>query len=248
MGQEEIFRKELERLVQLGKAQDGHLSKEQIKTAFPGSGIAENKFSFIYEYLLQNKIVVEEFFDPEEAMSAEDKDFLAMFMEEIEALPAFTEDEKRQVVRSAMEDNEGARARLLEMLLPKVVEIARLYAGQGVYMEDLIGEGNVALAAAVSMVSCLEQEEELEGFIARMIMDAMEVLVSAETDEKDVDAKILEKVNLVAEAAEALYQDLRRKVTPQELSEETGFTVAEIEEAYKLSGNQIETILIEEEA
>lgn len=248
MGQEEIFRKELEQLVRLGKAQDGHLSKEQVQTAFPGSGIAENKFSFIYEYLLQNKIIVEEFFDPEEAMSAEDKDFLAMFMEEIEALPAFTEDEKRQVIRSAMEDDETARARLLELLLPKVVEIARLYAGQGVYMEDLIGEGNVALTAAVSMVSCLEQEEELEGFIARMIMDAMEVLVSAETDEKDVDAKILEKVNLVAEAAEALYQDLRRKVTPQELSKETEFTVAEIEEAYKLSGNQIETILMEEEA
>ena len=44
-------------------------------------------------------------------------------------------------------------------------------------MEDLIGEGNVALMSAVSMVSCVEKPEDAEGFFAGMIMDAMEVLV-----------------------------------------------------------------------
>lgn len=247
MGQEEIFRKELAELVRLGKSQGNQLSEQQVKEAFPGSGIDENKISFIYEYLTTNKIAVEEAFDPEEAMSGEDKDFLAMFMEELEALPAISEAEKEAVILSAMEDDADAQSRLLEVFLPKVVEIAKLYAGQGVLMEDLIGEGNVALAAAVSMAGCVEKPEDAEGFFAGMIMDAMEVLVSAEADEKEIDDKILEHVNRVALAAEELYRDLRRKVTPEELAEETDLTVAEIEEAYKLSGNQIDTLEINAE-
>lgn len=242
MGQEEIFRKELAELVRLGKSQGNQLSEEQVKEAFPNSGIDESKISFIYEYLMQNKIAVEEEFDPEEVMSTEDKDFLAMFMEELEALPKVTEEEKKAVILSAMEDDEASRSRLLEMFLPKVAEIAKLYAGQGVLMEDLIGEGNVALAAAVSMTSCVDKPEEAEGFFAGMIMDAMEVLVSAEADEKEIDDKILEQVNRVAAAAEELYKELRRKITPEELAEETDLTVGEIEEAFRLSGEQIDTI------
>ncbi len=45
-------------------------------------------------------------------------------------------------------------------------------------------------------------------------------------------------------AAEELYKDLRRKVTPEELAAETDLTVGEIEEAYRLSGEQIDTIEI----
>lgn len=242
MGQEEIFRKELAELVRLGKSQGNQLSKEQVKEAFPDSGIDESKIDFIYEYLKQNKIAVEEAFDPEEAMSAEDKDFLAMFMEELEALPKVSEEEKQKIILSAMSDDREAVNRLLEIFLPKVVEIAKLYAGQGVLMEDLIGEGNVALAAAASMTGCVDKPEEAEGFFAGMIMDAMEVLVSLEADEKEIDDKILEQVNRVAEAAEELYKELRRKVTPEELAAETDLTVGEIEEAFRLSGEQIDTI------
>lgn len=246
MGQEEIFRKELAELVRLGKRQGNQLSEEQVKEAFPNSGIDESKISFINEYLMQNKIAVEEEFDPDEVMSTEDKDFLAMFMEELEELPKATEEEKKAVILAAMEDDEASRSRLLEMLLPKVAEIAKLYAGQGVLMEDLIGEGNVALAAAVSMAGCVEKPEEAEGFFAAMIMDAMEVLVSAEADEKEIDDKILEQVNRVASAAEELYKELKRKVTPEELAAETDLTVGEIEEAFRLSGEQIDTIDMEQ--
>lgn len=246
MGQEEIFRKELAELVRLGKNQGNQLSEAQVKEAFPNSGIDENKFSFIYEYLMQNKIAVDAAFDPEEFMSTEDRDYLALFMEELKALPSVSEEEKEAVILSAMADDEDAKHKLLEIFLPKVVEIARLYAGQGVLMEDLIGEGNVALASAVSMAACVEKPSEAEGFFAGMIMDAMEVLVSNEADEKEIDDKILEQVNRVAQAAEALYADMRRKVTPAELADETDLTIAEIEEAYRLSGKKIDTLDIAE--
>lgn len=248
MGQEEIFRKELAELLRLGKKQGNRLSKEQVNEAFPASGIDKNKLSFIYDYLMQNKISVgetldlEEEWNNEEALNPEDRDFFAMFMEELDGLSPVSEEEKTALILSAMEDDKEAADKLLTVFLPKVVEIAKLYAGQGVLMEDLIGEGNVALMSAVSMVSCVEKPEDAEGFFAGMIMDAMEVLVSAEGDLKEIDEKILEQVNRVALAAEELYKDLRRKVTPEELAAETDLTVGEIEEAYRLSGEQIDTL------
>lgn len=246
MGQEEIFRKELAELLRLGKKQGNQVSEEQVSAAFPASGIDKSKLSFIYDYLAQNKIAIGELsgLEAEEALSSEDRDFLAMFMEELDELPSVPEEEKTALILSAMEDDKEAADKLLTIFLPKVVEIAKLYGGQGVLMEDLIGEGNVALMSAVSMASCVEKPEDAEGFFAGMIMDAMEVLVSAEGDAKEMDEKILEQVNRVAAAAEELYKDLRRKVTPEELAAETDLTVGEIEEAYRLSGEQIDTIEI----
>lgn len=247
MGQEEIFRKELTELLRLGKKQGNQLLEEQVSEGFPESGIDKSKLSFIYDYLAQNKITVGDISNPEgtleeEDLSSEDRDFLAMFMEELTGLPSVSEEEKAALILAAMEDDKEAADRLLTVFLPKVVEIAKLYAGQGVLMEDLIGEGNVALMSAVSMAGCVEKPEDAEGFFAGMIMDAMEVLVSAEGDAKDIDDKILEQVNRVAAAAEELYKDLRRKVTPEELAAETDLTIGEIEEAYRLSGEQIDTI------
>lgn len=247
MNQEEIFVKELAALVRLGKKQGNQLTSEQIKEAFLQSEIAEEKLPFIHEYLQNNKIRVDDDLNPEEAFCDEDRDYLGIFMEEMEALPKVTDEEKEKIILAAMGDDTTAQTKLIEIFLPRVVEIAKLYVGQDVLLEDLIGEGNVALTAAVSMVSCIEKPEDAEGYIAGMVMDAMEVLVSKEADEKDVDEKILERVNQVAKAAEELYKDLRRKVTPEELSEETDFTADEIRQACKWSGNQIDTLDIGED-
>lgn len=241
MGQEEQFRKELSDLLALSRNQGNQVTSEQVKEAF--SAVDESKISFIYEYLKQNKIAVDDAFDPDEAMTEEDKHCLDLFLEELEELETYEEAEKLSVIEAAMRDERGT-GKMLHIYLPKVVEIAKLYVGQGVMLEDLIGEGNMALAAGVSMASCMESAKEADGFIAKMLMDAMEVLVSNEADEKEIDGKVLDKVNYVAQQAENLYADLRRKVTVAELAAETGMTEDEITEAVKMSGNQIDTIEI----
>lgn len=57
--------------------------------------------------------------------------------------------------------------RLIEIFLPQVAEIAKLYAGQGVFLEDLIGEGNVALTMAAEMLDCAQNAKEAEGTIGQ---------------------------------------------------------------------------------
>ena len=128
------------------------------------------------------------------------------------------------------------------MFLPQVIEISKLYTGQGVLVEDLIGEGNVALAMAMDMFECIEKPDEVEGFLTQMIMGAMEQSIETELSDSQHDQEIADKVNKVAKAASELAEDLRRPVSVSELAKETEFTEEEIEEVLSVTGYKIEDI------
>ena len=136
----------------------------------------------------------------------------------------------------------SAQNRLTEIYLPDVVEIAKIYTGQGVLLEDLIGEGNVALAMGTTMLGCLEKPAEAQGMLAKMIMDAMEDYIAENASNEKADLKVVQKVNKVMEAAKDLAEDFRRKVTVEELAAETKMSQNAIREAIKFSGNNIEYI------
>lgn len=123
-----------------------------------------------------------------------------------------------------------------------MAEIAKLYAGQGVYLEDLVGEGNMAVAVGVTMLGALEHPSEAEGMLGKMIMDAMEEYIAENAEESDKSKKIADKVNRVADAARELSEELRRKVTVEELMEESGLSRRAIEDAVRMSGGKIEDL------
>ena len=135
------------------------------------------------------------------------------YLEELKNLPEVTDGEREAVTLSAMAGDADARSLLTQLYLPEVLEIAKLYAGQGVYLEDLIGEGNLAVAAGVTMLGALEDASEAQGMLARMVMDAMEEYIAQSAEEVRKDRKILDRVNKVARAADELCEELRRKVT-----------------------------------
>ena len=112
-------------------------------------------------------------------------------------------------------------------------------------MEDLIGEGNLALTMGVSMLGALENAAEAEGMLMKMVMDAMEDCIAENLQETDKDKKVAERVNLVARKARELAEELHRKVTARELSQETGIELEDIEDAMRMSGFTIEDLVRE---
>ena len=82
----------------------------------------------------------------------------------------------------------------------------------------------------------------VRGEMAKRIMDAMENLVHTNEDNVKADRKAAEQVNLVAEKARELAEELRGKVTPEELAHETGMSVETIRNAMRMSGYKIEDI------
>ena len=92
------------------------------------------------------------------------------------------------------------------------------------------------------MLGALEQAAEAQGMLGKMIMDAMEDYIAQNAEESRKDKKIAEKVNKVADAARELSGELHRKVTVEEVMEESGLSRKAIEDAIRMSGGRIEDL------
>ena len=79
--------------------------------------------------------------------------------------------------------------------------------------------------------------------LGKMIMDAMEDFIAEDAAEAKKDRQLADKVNLVADKANELADDLHRKVTVEELMQETGMSRKSILDAIRISGDKIESIL-----
>lgn len=242
MDREVRFAKALEAVKEKAKEQNHSISKEQVEEAFAPLELTGEQMEMVYQYLHQHKISVGEQIDLDEYLQEEEKDYLENYLEELRALPDASEGEREAITLSAMAGDADAQRRLTEVFLPEVAEIAKLYAGQGVYLEDLIGEGNVAVAMGVTMLGALEHASEAQGMLAKLIMDAMEEYIAENAKESKKDKRIADKVNKVADAANELYEELHRKVTVEELMNETGMSRKAIEDAVRMSGNKIEAL------
>ena len=240
MNQELRFAKTIEEIRELAKEQNNVLSKEQIEEAFLNIGMKEDELAPIYEYLKQKKIGIGKPVDLDEYLTNEDVDYLSIYLEEIGLFQSVTEGEKKAIFISAMAGEKQAKVKVIEMLLKDVVDIAKLYSGQGVCIEDLIGEGNVALSTGVELPGCLENPSEVQGVLGKMIMDAMEAIIEEDGNIRKIDKKIVDRVNEVAKEAKELANTLNKKITVEELASETNLTEKEILDAIGISGKKIE--------
>lgn len=242
MTQEMDFAARLEKIKQLARNQGGMIQEKQVRDAFADMHFDEGQMKLVFDYLAGQKIGIGEPLNPEDYLSEEEIDWLDSYLESLTGLAELSDGEKEAVLLSAMAGDGDARRRLTEIYLPQVVDIARLYAGQGALLEDLIGEGNVALSIAVQMLETAENASEAEGLIGSMIMEAMENHIAENTQQAQTGQKIADKVNRVADQARELAESLGRKVTLAELADETGMSLFELKEAVDLSGDAIEDI------
>ena len=240
--QEVLFAKTLEQIRKQAKEQGNCIEREQVEQAFVSLSLSKEQLDLVFDYLEKHKIGIGEPVDPDEYLSEEEINYLEEYQKELALLEKVSEGEKEAITLSAMAGEAQAQKKLINIYLPQVVEIAKLYSGQGVFLEDLIGEGNVALTIGVTMLGCLEHAKEAEGMLGKMIMDAMEDYINENMAEEDKDKKVLSKVKKVSRKAKELSEELSRKVTVEELSAETGMSENAIREAMQLSGYTIEEI------
>lgn len=242
MNREIEFGKTLEEVKHKARAQQNFITKTEVEEAFAALSLSDEQMEMVYDYLRQNKIGVDEQVDADAFLQEEERNYLDSYLEALAAIPAVSEGEREAITLSAMAGDADAIKRLTELMLPEVPQIAKLYIGQGVGLEDLIGEGNVALSFGVTVLGAEENAGEALGMLTKMIMDAMEESIAEAAAEEKSDRKIADKVNKVADAANALQEELRRKVTVEELMEESGLSRKAIEDAVRVSGGKIESI------
>lgn len=242
MNKELLFAQTLEKVKAIAKEQGNCISEVQVRDEFAALEMSNEQLQMVFDYLVKHKVGINEPVNADDYLTDEERNYLQDYLDEIAQLPTYTDGEKEAIALSAMAGDLDAQGRLTEIYLPDVIEIAKLYAGQGVLLEDLIGEGNVALAIGVTMLGCLEKPAEVQGMLGKMIMDAMEEYIVESGENEKADRKVADKVNKVMEAAKELAETLRRKVTVEELSEESKMSEKSIREAIRFSGNAIEYI------
>lgn len=240
MNQEVLFAQTLEQVRQHAADQGGWISEEDVQEAFAPLALSGEQLQMVYDYLVKQRIGIGAPVNPDDYLTEEEKNYLQNYLDELAALPGASPGEKEAVTLSAMAGDPDAQSRLAIIYLPDVVEVARLYSGQGVPLEDLIGEGNLALSMGVSMLGALEHASEAQGMLGRMMMDAMEELIQEQHSMENADQRMAERINRVLEAARALSEELHRKVTVEELAQETKLSEKSIRDAIRLSGHQIE--------
>lgn len=237
-----LFAKTLEKVRKQAREQGNCIEEQQVRDAFAELALSQEQLEMVFDYLKKHKIGIGESIEPEEHLTEEEIDYLEEYKKEMQLLEKLSDGEKEAVTLSAMAGEVDAQRRLIQAYLPQVVEISKLYSGQGVFLEDLIGEGNVALAMGVTMLGCLEHAKEAEGMLIKMVMDAMEECIADNLQEAEKDKKVLDRVNKVAEKARELAEELHRKVTVEELAQETGISQKAIEDAMRMSGFAIEDL------
>lgn len=239
---EQTFLALLQKALQQGRKNGGRISREEIREIFEAFSLDEEQTGQVENYLQAHKIAVGNGQGGEEALLEEEKGYLDSYRQMLEEIPKVSDSVLEALKISAMAGEASARRELSEQMLPAVVDIARLYAGQGVSIEDLIGAGNEALVRGVSLLGYLDSPDEVDGALAKRVMDSMEDLISLTMDQSVTDREMEDLVNLVADQAKELSETLGRKVTARELAGEGEVTMEQITEALRLTGGQIESL------
>jgi len=235
MNKEEVFKKTIVELVDLGRRQGNCIGKEQINEILEPLEFDLDQKYLIEGYLKEQKIGIDNELSPEDFMTKEDMDYLSVYLDSLTDILEIRGGKKQAIIISAMAGDENACRKIIEMNLLNVVEIAKLYVGEGALIEDLIGEGNIALTIGSKMLGCLENSTEADGFLGKMIMDGIEsYLESLESNASEMKI-VINKLNEILLLCKQEIDNNGRKITVEELIENSNFSKEEILDSISLS-------------
>ena len=234
-----LFLKRLRDTADTAAKNGNMITEDELNEAFADLELNEDQMTQVRDFLKTKGVGIGEALPIEEVISEEEMNHLRDYEEMLDAIEIPSESVMDALTLYAMAGERDAQTKLAEYSLKKVVDIARLYAGQGVYMEDLIGAGNEVLLIAVTQLAPLDKPDEVDGYLGRRLMDAMEDVIAANLDEKAAEKAVEERVNLVADRAREMAEELGRKVSVAELAAEYDMDPEDIREAVRLSGNAI---------
>lgn len=236
MDDKKLFIEQMDKLLTYGRSNGNCVKKEDVSEYFKDITLTEDQLQLIYNFLYDSKIGLDEPFDIEETLEEEDRDFLQMYIDELELIEKVTDKEKLRLLEEYLNGDASLKDKIIESYLWDVVETSKLYAQKGVMIEDLIGEGNVALSVSVSELAPDSSAKEADSFISDCIMSAMEELLYEDNGERQKADTWALDANEVLDKAKELAQTLGRNVKVSELAQFGDFEEEFIKEVLKITG------------
>lgn len=236
MDDKKLFIEQMDKLLTYGRSNGNCVKKEDVSEYFKDITLTDDQLQLIYNFLYDSKIGLDEPFDIEETLEEEDRDFLQMYIDELELIEKVTDKEKLRLLEEYLNGDASLKDKIIESYLWDVVETSKLYAQKGVMIEDLIGEGNVALSVSISELAPDSSAKEADSFISDCIMSAMEELLYEDNGERQKADTWALDANEVLDKAKELAQTLGRNVKVSELAQFGDFEEEFIKEVLKITG------------
>ena len=160
-------------------------------------------------------------------------DFYQMYLEEIEIIPACDTEETKALAERLPEADIQAQNRLIEGKLKAVLMIAKEYADQGVIMNDLVQEANMALTLYVQQFAGLAAA--FEPGLEAAVRKALDQAVAEQHQEKEIRENVAARVNVLQDISRMMAEELGREATVAELAAKMKMTEDEIKDIMKLT-------------
>ena len=167
--------------------------------------------------------------DPSDLGSMASSDSLRLYLREISRISLLSAQSELELARRVVRNERAARNRLIEANLRLVVSIAKRYVGQGLALEDLIGEGNIGLIRAVSKFDP-EKGFRFSTYATWWIKQAITRSILEGTRAVRLPVYIMEEVMRVKRVTRQLYQELGHEPTPPQIGARLGITGARVSE------------------
>ena len=143
-------------------------------------------------------------------------DSLRLYLREIARISLLSAAREVALAERAEAGDREARNQLIEANLRLVVSIAKKYVGQGLSLEDLIGEGNIGLIRAVTKFD-YRKGFRFSTYATWWIKQAITRSILEGTRAVRLPVYIMEEVMRVKRMMRQLYQDLGREPTPEQI-------------------------------
>ncbi|HLY29753.1 MAG TPA: sigma-70 family RNA polymerase sigma factor, partial [Ktedonobacterales bacterium] len=156
-------------------------------------------------------------------------DSLRLYLREIARIPLLSAQRELYLTQRAERGDLQARAQVIEANLRLVVSIAKRYVGQGLSLEDLIGEGNIGLIRAVAKFDP-SKGFRFSTYATWWIKQAITRAILEGSRTVRLPVYIMEEVMRVKRATRQLYQELGSEPTVAQIGERMGITGERVSE------------------
>ncbi|HLG70171.1 MAG TPA: sigma-70 family RNA polymerase sigma factor [Chloroflexota bacterium] len=161
-------------------------------------------------------------------------DALATYLREIRPVPLLTAQQEVELAQRIEEGDEDAMQHFILANLRLVVNIAKKYQGRGFSLLDLIQEGNIGLMRAVQKFDW-RRGYRFSTYATWWIRQAITRALAERSRTIRLPILMGQAITKVRDATERLTQRLGRDPSEEEVAEELGVTVSELDEMLRSS-------------
>lgn len=231
MTDQNTFMETIRNVADIVRTSEEPMPEEEILAYFEDMELTDEQKQMVMEYLMNPESETEGEND-ENAENGWEEDaggeqrftqskVFKMYLEELSLLPEYTREETDDLYSRLLHGEKNVIETISAIWLKKVLMIAEKYLMQGLHVEDLVQEGNIALFLKLQELCGTEADIDTEGLLEQAVEEGIMLYASEMNGERELENTILGKMSLVHEAKKILQEENGCEPTMAELSEYT---------------------------